>query len=60
MWKLAMVQGPNAMIFEASGVQRKSFADFPTAVSALLKEGWEPFSADSGNTVLVWFRMRVS
>ena len=60
MWKLAMVQGPNVSIFEAAGMQRKSFPDFQAAVAALLKDGWEPFSADSGNTVLVWFRMKVS
>jgi hypothetical protein len=28
MWKLALVQGPNVTIFEASGAQRKSFNDF--------------------------------
>jgi hypothetical protein len=59
MWKLALVQGPNIQIFEASGTSRKSFPDFATAMSTLLKEGWEPFGADSGNTVLVWFRMKV-
>jgi hypothetical protein len=60
MWKLALVQGPNVQYFEASGTQRKSFNDFPTAIATLLKDGWEPFGADSGNTVLVWFRMKVS
>jgi hypothetical protein len=59
MWKLALVQGPNVTYFDASGTQRKSFSDFPTAVAAMLKDGWEPFAADSGNTVLVWFRLRV-
>lgn len=59
MWKLALVQGPNVTIFEANGSQRKSFSDFPTAVNALLKEGWEPFSADSHSTVLIWMRLRV-
>ncbi|HLY27353.1 MAG TPA: hypothetical protein VKQ72_13505 [Aggregatilineales bacterium] len=58
MWKLAVVQGPNVTYYEASGTQRKSFSDFATAVSAMLKDGWEPFSADSGNTVLIWFRMK--
>ena len=60
MWKLALVQGPNVQLFEAAGTQRKSFPDFPAAIAAMLKDGWEPFSADSGNTVLVWFRMKVS
>lgn len=59
MWTLALVQGPNVTIYAASGSQRKSFPDFAAAVSALLKEGWEPFSADSGNLVVVWFRMKV-
>lgn len=60
MWKLAMIQGPNAQFFDANGATRKSFPDFASAVAALLKEGWEPFSADSGNAVMVWFRMRIS
>ena len=60
MWKLALVQGPNVIIFDAAGQQRKSFPDFASAVAAILKEGYEPFGADSGNTVLIWFRMRVS
>ena len=59
MWKLALVQGPNVTYFDANGTQRKSFPNFGDAVAALLKEGWEPFSADSGNLVLVWFRFRV-
>jgi hypothetical protein len=58
MWKLAVVQGPNVTYYEAAGSQRKSFQDFQTAISAMLKDGWEPFSADSGNTVMVWFRMK--
>ena len=58
MWKLALVQGPNVTIFDTSGMQRKNFADFGTAVAAMLKDGWEPFSADSVNTVLVWFRLK--
>ncbi len=60
MWKLALVQGPNVQIFEAAGTKRKLFPDFPAAMAAMLKDGWEPFSADSGNTVLVWFRLKVS
>ena len=60
MWKLALVQGPNVTIFEAAGGQRKQFPDFTQAVAAMLKEGWEPFAADSGNTVMIWMRMRVS
>ena len=60
MWKLAMVQGPNVTIFESSGATRKSFNDFQTAVAAMLKDGWEPFSADSANTVLIWFRLKIS
>jgi hypothetical protein len=59
MWKLALVQGPNVTVFDANGSQRKSFPDFGAAIAALLKDGWEPFGADSGNVVLVWFRMRV-
>lgn len=59
MWKLALVQGPNVSYFDASGMQRKQFSDFQQAVAAMLKEGWEPFSADSGNTVMVWFRIRI-
>ena len=58
MWKLALVQGPNITIFDASGMQRRSLADFGTAIATMLKEGWEPFSADSANTVLVWFRLK--
>jgi hypothetical protein len=58
MWKLAVVQGPNVTMYDASGVQRKQFSDFQTAISAMLKDGWEPFSADSGNAVMVWFRLR--
>ncbi len=58
MWKLAVVQGPNVQIFDASGAQRKSFPDFAAAVAAMLKDGWEPFSADSGNAVMVWFRLK--
>ena len=58
MWKLALVQGPNVTMYDGSGVQRKSFPDFPAAVSAMLKEGWEPFSADSSNLVVIWFRLR--
>lgn len=60
MWKLAMVQGPNVQIFTAAGIERKSFPDFGAAIGAMLKDGWEPFGADSGNTVLVWFRMKGS
>lgn len=60
MWKLAIVQGPNVQIIEAGGTQRKSFSDFTAAVAALLKDGWEPFSADSGNAVMVWFRIKVN
>jgi len=60
MWKLAVVQGPNVTFYEANGSQRKSFPDFATAVAAMLKDGWEPFSADSANTVLIWFRMKMS
>ena len=60
MWKLALVQGPNAQFFDANGGSRKSFSDFTAAVAAMLKDGWEPFSADSGNAVMVWFRMKVS
>ncbi len=59
MWKLALVQGPNVTFFEAGGSQRKSFSDFPNAVAAMLKDGWEPFGADSANTVLIWFRMKI-
>jgi hypothetical protein len=59
MWKLALVQGPNVTIFDTNGMQRKSLADFGTAIATMLKDGWEPFSADSGNTVLVWFRLKV-
>jgi hypothetical protein len=58
MWKLALVQGPNVSIFDGSGMSRKNFPDFGQAVAAMLKEGWEPFSADSGNTVMVWMRMK--
>lgn len=56
MWLLARVQGPGVTIFTSGGVQRKNFPDFDNAVAALLKEGWEPFAADSQNVVLVWFR----
>jgi hypothetical protein len=59
MWKLALVQGPNVTIFDTSGMQRKNFADFGTAVASMLKDGWEPFSADSVNTVVVWMRLKV-
>jgi hypothetical protein len=58
MWKLALVQGPNITVFEASGATRKNAPDFNQAIAMMLKEGWEPFAADSGNTVLVWFRLR--
>ena len=60
MWKLALVQGPNVIVYDATGVQRKQFPDFTQAVAAMLKEGWEPFAADSGNAVMLWMRMRVS
>lgn len=56
MWLMARVQGPGVMIFTPNGVQRMNFQDFDSAVVAMLKEGWEPFAADSQNTVLVWFR----
>ncbi len=56
MWMMARVQGPGVMIFAPGGVQRKNFNDFDSAVVALLKEGWEPFAADSGNAVMVWLR----
>jgi len=59
MWKLAVVQGPSVTIYEVAGPQRKQFSDFAAAVVALLKDGWEPFSADSGNAVMIWFRMQV-
>jgi hypothetical protein len=59
MYKLALVQGPNVTIFEATGQNRKQHPDFATALASLLKDGWEPFGADSGNTVLVWFRIKV-
>jgi hypothetical protein len=58
MWKLALVQGPSIVIYEAGGSSRKQANDFATAVQTLLKEGWEPFAADSGNAVMVWFRIR--
>ncbi len=58
MWKLALVQGPNIIFYEAGGSSRKQMADFAQAVAALLKDGWEPFAADSGNAVMVWFRLR--
>ena len=61
MWKLALIQGPNVVVYEASGAaQRKQFPDFAQAVAAMLKDGWEPFAADSGNAVMLWLRMRVS
>lgn len=56
MWLMARAQGPGVTIFTPNGVQRKNFPDFDTAVAALLKDGWEPFAADSQNVVLVWFR----
>ncbi len=56
VWMLARAQGPGVTIFTANGVQRKNFSDFDSAVAALLKDGWEPFGADSQNVVLVWFR----
>ncbi len=56
MWKLAVVQGPNVTIYDGAKIDRKSFPEFAAAVNALLKDGWEPFSADSGNAVMVWFR----
>jgi hypothetical protein len=56
MWKLALVQGQNVTIFESGGSKRQQFPDFQAAVAAMLKDGWEPFSADSGNLVVVWFR----
>jgi hypothetical protein len=59
MWKIALVQGPNVMVYEGTGATRKQFPDFSQAVAAMLKEGWEPFAADSGNAVMVWMRMRV-
>ena len=59
MWRLALVQGPNITFFEQNGPQRKNFNDFAAAVAALLKDGWEPFGADSNNTVVVWFRKKV-
>jgi len=59
MWKLALVQGPAVMIYDSNGATRKQFPDFGQAVASLLKEGWEPFAADSGNAVMVWLRMRV-
>ena len=59
MWQLALVQGPGVTVFGAGGSQRQNFSDFGTAVAALLKDGWEPFSADSHNLVVVWFRKRV-
>ena len=60
MWKLALVQGPNVIIYEGSAAAaRKQYPDFAQAVAALLKDGWEPFAADSGNAVMVWMRMRV-
>ena len=59
MWKLAVVQGPSVTIYEEAGAQRKQFSDFATAVASMLKDGWEPFSADSGNAVMIWFRKQV-
>lgn len=59
MWKLALVQGPNVTMYDGGGAQRKNFPDFAAAISAMLKEGWEPFGADSANLVVVWFRMKV-
>ena len=59
MWKLAVVQGPSVTIYEVAGPQRKQFSDFGAAVASMLKDGWEPFSADSGNAVMIWFRMQV-
>lgn len=56
MWKLAVVQGPSVTIYEETGAQRKQFSDFAAAVASMLKDGWEPFSADSGNAVMIWFR----
>ncbi|MBN1201077.1 MAG: hypothetical protein JXJ20_04400 [Anaerolineae bacterium] len=60
MWQLALVQGPSVTIFAEGGSQRKQFDGFDAAVVALLKAGWEPFGADSGNLVVIWFRRRVS
>ncbi len=56
MWKIAVVQGPNVTTYEAAGSKRASFADFAAALAAMLQDGWEPFSADSGNAVMVWLR----
>ncbi len=58
-YKLALAQGPSVTYYDANGATRKQFPDFASAVAALLKEGWEPFGADSGNQVLVWFRLKV-
>lgn len=59
MWLMALAQGPGVTFFGPNGSQRKQFADFAAGVAALLQDGWEPFGADSGNVVLVWFRKRV-
>jgi len=59
MWKLAMVQGPSVTIYDGAGAQRKQFPDFAQAIAAMLKDGWEPFAADSGNAVMLWLRLRV-
>jgi hypothetical protein len=58
MWKLALVQGPSVTVYDGSGATRKQHPDFATAVTSMLKEGWEPFAADSGNAVMVWMRLR--
>ncbi|MBN1562196.1 MAG: hypothetical protein JXA10_00025 [Anaerolineae bacterium] len=58
MWLLARVQGPGVTVFTPKGSQRKNFNDFDEAVGFMLQNGWEPFGADSGNVVLVWFRKR--
>lgn len=58
MWKLALVQGPNVIIYEANGMRRENHSEFQKAISAMLQQGWEPFGADSSNLVVVWFRMK--
>ncbi len=59
MWLLARAQGPGVTLFTPKGSQRKNFKDFDEAVAALLQDGWEPFGADSQNTVLVLCMRRV-
>jgi len=58
MWKLAVVQGPYATVYDGGKADRKTYVDFAGAVNALLQDGWEPFSTDGGTSIMVWFRKR--